>query len=446
MPKTRISCPNCRQPLIADIQQLFDVNQEPDAKQRLLSGAANYVQCQVCGYQGNLATMIVYHDADKELLLTFAPPEIGLPRNDQERLIGSLINQVVNALPQEKRKAYLLRPQSTLTMQGLVERILEADGITREMLQAQQDRLGLIQRLVNTSEDVRKTILQENDKLIDRDFFNILARLMEAAAMSGDQDAAQHLAELQRTSLSETTYGKEVQAQSKEVEAAMADLQAAGRGLTREKLLDLISNAPNDTRLGALVSLTRPGLDYQFFQLLSERIDRARPDARARLVALREKLLTMTKEIDQQLEARRDLARKNLETLLQQPDITQATLQNLPAIDDFFLEILNDSLQTAQQNGDSLRVGKLQKVIEALQQASAAPPEVALIEELLEAEDDAALFDLLDKNQEALTPEFTSALANLATQVNESEDQEMSKRVRNLNRVVLRYTMQKNMR
>ena len=96
MPRTQVNCPNCRQPVVAEIDQLFDLNTDPTAKQRLLSGAVNIVNCQVCGYQGGLATPIVYHDPEKELLLTFVPPELNMARDDQERAIGALINQVMN--------------------------------------------------------------------------------------------------------------------------------------------------------------------------------------------------------------------------------------------------------------------------------------------------------------------------------------------------------------
>jgi ribosomal protein S27E len=99
MAKTRVSCPNCRQPIAADIDQLFDVGADPSMKQRLLSGSFNMVKCPNCGYQGGIATPIVYHDPQKELLLTYFPPELNVPRNDQEKLIGGLINQVVNRLP-----------------------------------------------------------------------------------------------------------------------------------------------------------------------------------------------------------------------------------------------------------------------------------------------------------------------------------------------------------
>ncbi|MGD8752767.1 MAG: CpXC domain-containing protein, partial [Anaerolineales bacterium] len=158
MPKTQLNCPNCRQPIVAEVEQLFDVGEDPQAKQRLLSGMSNFVNCPHCGYEGSLATPIVYHDPNKELLLTFLPPELSMPREEQERIIGSMINRVMDRLPQEKRKAYLLSPQAALTLQGLIERILEADGITKEMIQAQEDRLNLLRRLMTaSSEDARKT-------------------------------------------------------------------------------------------------------------------------------------------------------------------------------------------------------------------------------------------------------------------------------------------------
>ena len=148
MPKMQINCPNCRQPVVADIEQIFDLNKDPTAKQRLLSGAVNQIACPHCGFQGAASTIIVYHDPDKELLLTYSPAELGLAHDEQERRLGTLINRVVDDLSQEKRKGYLLQPQTMLTLQGLVEHVLEADGITKEMIEAQQKRINLIQRLV----------------------------------------------------------------------------------------------------------------------------------------------------------------------------------------------------------------------------------------------------------------------------------------------------------
>lgn len=361
-------------------------------------------------------------------------------------MIGGLINQVVNKLPQEKRKGYLLRPQSTLTLQGLVERVLEAEGITREMIQAQQQRLNLIQRLMNASPDGRIEIAKQEDPLIDAEFFGLLRRLIDASMVGGDQGSAQQLAALQDSLLPVTTFGKELQAQSKEIEAAVADLRAAGKGLNREKMLDLVISAPNDTRLRALVSLARPILDYTFFQLLSERVDKAAGEERTGLAELRDKLLAMTREVDQQVAARAKEARELLDAILDAEDVGDAMLQNLQAVDEFFLEELNRAMDAARKQGDLGQIGKLQKINDTLQQVSAAPPEVALIEELLEAPDDQSRREIMQAHKEEITPEFLSALANIATQVQSSDDKELTDRVTALNRQALRFSMEQNLK
>ncbi len=447
MPKMRVNCPNCRQPITAEIEQLFDVNQDPAAKQKMLSGSFNLIQCPFCGYQGNLATPIVYHDPDKELLLTFVPAELGLPQNEQERLIGGLINQVVNKLPQEKRKAYLFRPQATLTMQGLIERVLESEGITREMIQAQQQRLNLIQRLIGITDEsaLAEVAKQENDH-IDAEFFSIVNRLIEASMMSGDQESARRLSDLQKKLMPLTTFGRELQAQSKEVETAIADLRAAGQGLTREKLLDLVVEAPNETRLSALVSLARPVMDYSFFQLLSERIDRARGDGRTRLAELRTKLLEMTQEIDRQIEEHVKQVRQLIDAILQSDNVAEETQQNLAAVDEYFVAEVSRMLEEARKSGDLERSSKLQTIASVLQKASAPPPEVQLVEDYLEAPDEQARQKFLQEHREAITDEFLQVFAGIVAQVQAGDDKDLTDQVAAANRQLLRFSMEKNLR
>jgi len=444
MPKTQVSCPKCRQPVVAEVNQLYDVNVDPSAKARLLSGAINLIQCPVCGYQGNLATPIVYHDSDKELLLTFIPPELGIPRNEQERMIGNLINQVINKLPQEKRKGYLLNPQTALTLQGLVERVLEADGITKEMIQAQQQRLSLIQRLASASdESVRVEIAKQEDNQIDAEFFAILSRLAETALVNGDRESAQQLAELQKSLLPITTYGQQIQAQTKEIEGAIADLRAAGKDLTREKMLEFVINTSNDVRLSALVSFARPLMDYTFFQMLSERIDRARADGRGRLIELRSKLLEMTQAIDRQVEEHVRQTREGINKILQANDVAAAMEQTLAAVDEFFIREVNQLLEEARRQGDLAKSGKLQKMLEVIQQAS-APPELALIEEYLDSTDEQSMQKFLEAHKDAITSEFLDLLANIAVQMQSGDDQEFAQHVMLANRQALRFSMERS--
>jgi len=445
MPKTNISCPNCHQFIVADIDRLFDLGEDPTAKQRLLTGAFNVVLCSACGYKGQIATPIVYHDPEKELLLTFVPPEVGLPHDEQERIIGSMINHVTNNLPQDKRKGYLLRPQATLTLQGLVERVLEADGITKEMIQAQQEKFQLIQRLIETTDEkVISEIVQNEDAKVDGEFFILLQRLTGASIQSGDQETARKLEQLRESLLPVTTFGREIQSQTQEMEAAIADLQAAGEELDRETMLDLIIKAPNDTRVRALVSLARPIFDYSFFQMLSERIDRARGDGRTRLVELRSEILDLTEEIDRQVAAHVQEQRSLINKILQETDIKEAMQSYLPAVDEYFMRELEQRLEDAREHGDLEQIVKLQDLVEIVKEASAPPPELALIEELLQAPDDHSRREILDVHQEEITPEFTNVLSNIVVQAQSNEDNELAERALAVNRQVLRFSMKKN--
>ena len=445
MPQTQISCPNCQQPIMADVQQLYDVVEDPSLKSQLLSGMSNFVQCQVCGYQGALATPIVYHDPDKELLLTYVPAEIGLPRDDQEKLIGGLINQVVDRLPAEKRKAYLFTPQAQLTMQGLIERILEADGITKEMIQAQQDKLDFLQKLSTANDEAaRIKLIEENEALIDADLFAILSRLVETAAGTGDQQAAQQLEGIQNLLIENTAYGKEVRQQSEEVQSAIESLQAAGQDLTREKLLELIIEAPNDIRLSALVSLTRPGIDYTFYQLLADQIEAADGEEQERLSILRDKLLELTSQLDEQVEIRTKQARQLLEQIMQADDVMQAIQTNAAQIDEFFVQVVQEELEQTRKSGDLEKSAKLNQIDETIR---SQPPEVEFLQDLLEAPDDAARNELLETNPDKITPELFQMLSGLMNQVAESDqNEELVENIKSVNRQVLRHSMQSNIK
>lgn len=446
MPRTSVSCPNCRQPMPAEIDQIFDTNQDASAKQRFLSGAFNVIQCPTCGYQGMLATPLVYHDPEKELLLTFVPPELNLPRQEQERMIGNLINQAINKLPQEKRKGYLFNPQTALTLQGMVERVLEAEGITREMIQAQQQRVNLIRRLISASgEDVRAEIIRQEEAMIDAEFFTLLSRFIESAMAGGDKEAAQQLAMLQNSLLQTTEYGRQMQEQAGEIQAAVNELRALGNNLTREKLLELLENASSDTRLSVMVSLMRPAMDYAFFQLLSEHIDRARGEGRERLVAMRTKLLEMTQEIDKQMQARQQHAQQLVESILQSADLGEAVYQNLQAIDDFFVQEVQRMLEAARKQGNLERSARLNQIVEVLQQLS-TPPELELIEEFLAVEEEDARQAFLKAHAEQITPEFIELLGNIASQAQSGEDAELAERARVANRQALRFAMSQNLK
>lgn len=452
MPQTQIACPRCRQMIPAQVEQLFDVTSDPGAKQRLIGRVSNYARCQFCGYEGPLATPIVYHDNEKELLLTHFPSELGLPVNEQEKLVGPLISQVMNKLPPEKRKGYLLRPQTFLTFQSMIEKILEKDGVSKEMLDEQQKRLGLIQRLVQTtSPEARTALIKEEAAQLDETFFALFNRLVEAAVNSGQEQTAQAMAALQEELLANSEYGQKLQAQMGELEAAVKSLQDAGQGLTREKLVDILIEAPNDARIQALVSLTRNGLDYDFFQILTARIDQATGEPRQKLEALREKILDYTNQLDKAMEEQLKQADAMLESLLAAPDVAQATMQNLANFqNEAVVQVLEGKLREAQQKNDPVRMQKLQQMVAVLQQAN-TPPELELVNELVDAAgDDASLEQALKAHESELTEELTGMLASLMQQVEQQGSQdpnsgEILRRLEKIYRAILKRSMAKNL-
>jgi hypothetical protein len=448
MAKTTIACPQCRQPIAADITRLFDVAENPQVKQILLSGAYNLVQCPNCGYRGQAPTPIVYHDPDKELLLTFFPPELNVPVNQQEQMIGPLIKKVMENQPMEKRKAYFLNPETMLTRQRLVERILEEDGITPEMLKAQQDRLNLLQRLAGTSAEARPEVIRQEVDLVDEQLLMILQRLIQSAAASGEEESARVLVDLQQQILENTEYGQEVLNQVREQQAAIAALEAASKeGLTRQSLLDLmIDAAESEIRLATLVSMARGGLDYGFFQLLTEHIQRAKGEEQAKLSALRENLLEMTHEIDQAIKEQEELASQVLDQILAQDNIEEATLGALPEINEIFLEVLRARMKAARKADDQTIYEKLQQVASTIQKISAPGANIELIEALIQAEDEEQIRAILDENAEEITDEFTQFLSNLLNQTGQQEGREATaEKLHKVYRQVLRFTMKRNL-
>ena len=452
MAQTQIACPRCRQTIPAQVEQLFDVTADPAAKQRLVGGVSNRARCPFCGYDGNLATPIVYHDADKELLLTYFPAELGLPANEQEKLIGPLINKVVNNLPAEKRKAYLFRPQGFLTYQSMIEKILEGDGVSKEMLDEQQKRLGLIQRLLQiTTPDVRAEVIKQEAALLDEAFFALFDRLVQAAVASNQQQTAQVMSAIQEELLEGSEYGRKLKAQFGEVEAAIQSLQSVGKELTREKLLEILIAAPNDERIQALVSLTRNGLDYSFFQILTAQLEKSTGEQRANLEDLRNKILDYTNQLDKAMEAQMKQADAFLEKILAAPDVTQATTQNIEQFNnDAIAQVLETKLREASQKKDADRLDKIQKIVSVLQQAS-APPELELINELLEsAGDEASLQAALKAHESELTEEFPGVIASLMQQIEtqgekSAQNDEIMRRLDIIYRAVLKLSMQKNL-
>lgn len=441
---TQINCPNCRNPIQVAINQLIDVGHDPEAKSQLLSGGHNHIVCNICSYQGQIATPIVYHDPDKELLLTYIPVEIGIAKDEQERLLGRLINQAIDRLPSEKRKGYLLQPQAVLTMQGLIDRVLEADGISKEDLEAQRAKLRLFEELLRTPEDEIQQFAQENNEELDEAFFQLASFSLQATSDEKAREAANQRLQLL---LPETSFGKEIIAQDTETRLAAESLQQLGDKITHDKLLEIFLEAPTDLRVDALVQLIRPALDYVFFQKLTEKIDQASDDVKTKLTAMRQRILELTQRIDKAQEARTAAAAQLIRVLMDSDDLDEAIKAALPRVDELFLTLLHSNIQAADERSDAATADKLRLIDERLKEVinEALPPGLQLAQRMLEVADLEEAQTLLEDSSDLVDEQLLGALLSTTQRLEQGGDADGAKRIRELHRMALKISMAKNL-
>ncbi|MEJ2549274.1 MAG: CpXC domain-containing protein [Anaerolineales bacterium] len=441
---TQIQCPNCKAPIMASIEQLIDVGQDPGAKARLLSGSINRIKCPSCGFEGQIATPLVYHDPEKELLLTYMPVELSIPKDEQERVIGKMINKITESLPPEQRKAYLFQPQTTLTMQGMLERILEEDGISKEEIEEQRARMRLFEDLIQSREEDLDDFIKEHDEEMDSAFFQIAAMAIGSIT---DADTKQAVTQRYEKAVQQSKFGRRIQAQENEFKQAIESINELGKDMTRENILDLLIQAPNDDRVLAIVNLLRPALDYSFFQLLTDRMESSDTEQQEKLSALRERILEISQEIDKVQEARAAQAASLLQSLIRAEDLDQAIRNALPIVDDYFLGILQANIQAAEERNNAETLKKLNEIRDKLQSIAeeSVPEELRFAQQLINIEDDEEALRFLETSIDQINDQVLSALMATADRLAENGDQENADRVRNRYRQALRLAMKAKM-
>jgi len=429
MARIQTSCPNCSQPLAAEIFQVIDVNKEIKLKEVLLAGGLNFAQCQVCGFQGQLPVPLVYHDKEKELLLTFTPPDTSKTMQEKEAALAPLLKQVIDNLEPKDRKGYLFQPQSMLTMNNLVKNVLLADGITEEMIQDQQEKMKLLDTLFNQDgETLKKTVIENNEK-IDREFFAMFAEIAQRIIANRDEQSIEKIRTVQDVLMVETDIGKEILAETQEIQAATQSLEALGKNLTRASLLELVINAPNLERVKALAGLVRPAMDYEFFQTFTERIEAAVEKDRKAMIEKRNLILKVTQEIDEQLKQKAAAAVETINQIIENKSIEESLMQNIGLVDQIFVQALSEEINLADEGKEDERKTKLIKLFQIIQELT-TPPELKKVEELVAISDnsnklEAVLNEMDPELSEKVINYLTSIITNYEEQATQGEGENL---------------------
>jgi hypothetical protein len=229
----------------------------------------------------------------------------------------------------------------------------------------------------------------------------------------------------------------------------MEDLQqVAKKGLTRDALLDLFVNAPDEIYINTMVGMVRGGLDYEFFQILSQRIESAKDDEeKTKLIDLREFLLDITKQMDEELQQEKKAAQEVLEKIISEPSVEIGLEKYGNELNDFFVEAVKEGLEAARKSGDLDRISKLGKLDAMIEEANKPPAELQFVEELLKAPDANAIKEILNQKPEVLTDEFVQLLANLINQTEQQGNQQaLVEKLNEIQKVATKAIMAKNLR
>jgi len=370
---------------------------------------------------------LLYHDPAHELALVLMPNELHLYHNDQQKIIGDLTNALINSLPPEQRKAYLLTPKTFFSMQSMINAVLEAEGITPDMIERQKAKARLIDEFLRAKdEETLRRLVKEHDAELDYEFFQVLTASAQAAYADGQAEVAQALMGL-RTLLADWSSGGR---------AAVAEVDASlglGEVITREDLLTRLQTVESDEEFEALIAAARPLLDYAFFQNLTAQIEAAsEAEVADRLKALRSKILDTVAKQEEAARAAAQRAAELLKTILQAEDPQAVARQHLDEIDDMFFMILSANIQRAEAENRPQTAQALQRVadmiLDMLQEQ--LPPEVRLLNQLLQAPYPDGTRRVLEAQRETVTPEFVAALDEVIVQLEQTGNTEAANHMR----------------
>ncbi|MAS33095.1 MAG: hypothetical protein CL610_03750 [Anaerolineaceae bacterium] len=406
-----IQCPNCGQPSQVAVENLIDVTHQPALKTALLSGQLNTARCPNCGMVNTVAAPLLYHDASKEMLVSFVPMELGLPKDQQDRVVGDMLKELTASIPKESFKGYMFQPKQALTMQGLIDQILEADGITKEVREGRRQVIRLIEEMMDAGPDQLDDMIRQHDERVDAQFFQTALALMQRAAQEGQEGALQALMAIQERAAAVSTYGQQMTAMAEQQEATVqqvaADIEALGEEPQRDQVIDLAASyAGDDEKLQALVGLIRPVFDYEFFQQLTTRIGKAPAVERGALEELRDRLSELTQAVDQQAQMAVQGAANLLQSIINSPDPDAALQENIDLVDDTFMAVLTANIQEAERRADVQASARLKQVYERvvgmLQQNM--QPELRYLNDLLSTETDEEALTMIPQGVETFGP------------------------------------------
>ena len=401
-----IRCPQCGASYQTPVFSIIDVGQVPELKQVVLSGQLNASQCPNCRNVNYLAAPILYHDPEYEFLGVFIPTQVNIGEPQRQKIIGDMSKALMDSLPAEQRRFYMLNPQQFLSMESLTEKLLGFEGITPEMIAASRRKVELVEELARVKDDAIafNLTVKENEKYLDQEFFTLLSNLIVSTQSEGQTPEFQVFSDLREKLLPVTEIGRRIQKQRHAIERL-------GRQPSRQSVFDAIVSGDLD-EVEAITVVARPVIDYQFFQDLTARIEASSGEDRQALETKRDRMLQIMESFRAAEQEAAQSAGQVIQELLTAEDMSAAVQEMLPMIDQGVMSLLLGNINDAEQRGATAAAGRLKQlwdlIVAAMEQT--VPPEMRFLYDLAEAEYPEGTRALLREHKSEINEQFLGLL------------------------------------
>ena len=432
-----IQCPSCGQPFVTPVFSIIDLGLNPELRELLLTGQLNLAVCPRCGAATPFSAPLLVHDPEHEFLAVFVPPQAKLDDLQIQKIIGELTQTLMQKLPPEQRKGYMLQPQQFMTWDSLMEKLWEFEGVTPEMLRRQQEQLEFLNSLLRLADDPKalEMAVERRQSLVDEALFSLISRFLQAYLARGDEDGADALMKVREHLVEHTEAGAAVKAREERLRELLQRLRPE---MSRQEVLDLLleswqQDEEGEAIVGSLLVMVPNLVDYELLLALSERLDRtADVEERAGLVRLRELMANLLELRRQGPEAQLQQAQAFLTQVLQSPDPGATLRQHPEQVDEIFLSLLAGSLEQARQNQATFAAKRLQQIYDAALAIylERMPEDVRFLNEILQVADPGRRRQMLREHREQISPEFLENLRALEADLRSQGQQELADRVK----------------
>jgi hypothetical protein len=433
----QIQCPNCNTPFQAAVFSIIDLGVNPELRQPLLGGQVNMASCPACGAGGALSAPLMIHDPEHKFLGVLIPQQSQISDLQAQKVIGEMSQALINQLPTEQRKGYMLQPRQFFDWESLLEKLWEFEGVSPEELRRQREQGELINSLIRLSDDeaAMKMVVERRIELVDQDFLLTLSQLMQSLAQQGMEDRFENLRNLRQHLLDSTEAGAAMKALEDTLRTAVSRLKPE---MSRDQFLDVVldywePDGQGERIVGSLLAMAQGLVDYQLLMTLAGRIDQASdPEERSALMALREMIVEINDYQSQNQQAVLQRAQGLFQEVMQASDTEAKLREHADQIDEIFLSLLASNLQQAEKSGATFAVKRLRKIydmaINILQEHM--PEDMQLLNQLLMAPDEASAYNLLKEKRHLLSKDFVAALQELESRARSDGNQPMADRIK----------------